>query len=86
MCAHREVAYPPGDWRCGSDPACPRDGQRCVHLPESERAQDQGLLLPLFGGMSHAEQDVVLAALEAAVAGTIGSQHRAASWRLESGR
>ncbi|MGE0747239.1 MAG: DegT/DnrJ/EryC1/StrS family aminotransferase [Rhodospirillales bacterium] len=51
MCAHREPAYAAGGWR----------------LPESERAQDEGILLPLYAQMTEAEQDRVVAALRAAI-------------------
>ncbi|MFM6279871.1 MAG: DegT/DnrJ/EryC1/StrS family aminotransferase, partial [Dolichospermum sp.] len=37
MCAHREPAYQIETWSCGSD-----------HLTESEKAQDDAILLPLF--------------------------------------
>jgi len=53
MCAHREPAY--------ADMATP------VPLPHSERAQDRGLLLPLYNGMDDAVQDTVIAALAAAL-------------------
>lgn len=53
MCAHREPAYA-GKWRCGS---C---GEKtCTHLSQSEAAQDHGVLLPLFGGMSDRDQERV---------------------------
>lgn len=50
MNAHREEAYPADTWRGGP-------------LPESERAQDQYILLPLFHELSEADQDRVIAAL-----------------------
>jgi dTDP-4-amino-4,6-dideoxygalactose transaminase len=54
MCAHRESPYIPAG---------------CRHsLAHSEAAQDHGLLLPFFNGMSPAEQDYVVAALEDALA------------------
>ena len=48
MCAHREPPY-----AAGRRPA----------LPESERAQDRCVLLPLFSQMSDAEQDEVVTAV-----------------------
>ena len=51
MCAHREPPY-----AAGSRPA----------LPESERAQDHCVLLPLFSQMSDTEQDQVVAAVREA--------------------
>jgi dTDP-4-amino-4,6-dideoxygalactose transaminase len=59
MCAHREPAYPPDAWGCSCDR---RDGA-CRCLEESERAQDHGVILPLYDGMSEADQDRVVAAL-----------------------
>jgi len=50
MCAHREPAYGSVAWRSEG-------------LSESENAQDQGLLLPLYHQLSEAEQDQVVAAL-----------------------
>lgn len=52
MCAHREPAYRTGGWRAGST------------LVESERAQDQCILLPLYHQMSAEEQNYVVAALK----------------------
>ncbi len=53
MCAHREEAYA---------------GLPCRHpLPESERAQDTGVILPLFPQMTDAEQDRVIEALHLAL-------------------
>ncbi|MCI0421151.1 MAG: DegT/DnrJ/EryC1/StrS family aminotransferase [Acidobacteria bacterium] len=67
MCAHREPAYQQEAWSCGSGPegcGCP-DG-RCQQLTESERAQDQCILLPLFHHLTKAEQEQVSGALHAA--------------------
>lgn len=54
MCAHREAAYPGGTW---SGPS----------LTESERAQDQAILLPLFHQLTEAEQDQVATGLRQAL-------------------
>ena len=55
MCSHREPAYAqPGSFRSAGP------------LTESERAQDHGVILPLFHQMTEAEQDRVIAALRAA--------------------
>jgi perosamine synthetase len=65
MCAHREASYPPETWTCaprGRDCRCPPG--TCERLKESERAQDHGLILPLFVEMSHDDQDRVIAALK----------------------
>jgi perosamine synthetase len=52
MCAHREPAYPPGTWRCGSP-----------SLAHSEAAQDQGVILPLYPQLTDEQQDCVVRAL-----------------------
>ncbi len=64
MCSHRELSYPPESWTCrpaGRDCTCPPG--TCRLLEESERAQDQGIILPLFHQMSEADQDRVIGAL-----------------------
>jgi perosamine synthetase len=53
MCAHREPAY--------------RDRSPRFPLPHSEAAQDRCILLPLFAGMTAAQQDQVATALEQAI-------------------
>ncbi len=68
MCAHREPAYAADDWSCGVPPGeCDCPPGRCARLRESERAQDQAIVLPLFHGMTEAEQDRVVATLRDAV-------------------
>ncbi len=64
MCVHREAAYPPGSWSCRPDADC--DGGECDQLRFSESAQDRSLQIPLFGAMTEAEQDHVVAALASA--------------------
>jgi dTDP-4-amino-4,6-dideoxygalactose transaminase len=69
MCAHREASYPAGTWTCrpqGLDCGC--GPGVCRRLAESERAQDQGIILPLFHQLTHADQDRVIAALRSACA------------------
>lgn len=63
MCAHREPAYPPGAWRCGAEPCrgCARGA--CERLRESERAQDEMIVLPLFHEMTADDQKRVVEAL-----------------------
>ena len=69
MCAHREPAYAHEAWSCGAGPGpCGCPPATCVRLRESERAQDQGILLPLFHQMTDAEQETVARALRAACA------------------
>jgi len=60
MCAHREPAYGPDDWRGGAN--------MVRRLIESERAQDTTILLPLFHQMTEADQDRVVATLREALA------------------
>ncbi len=67
MCAHREPAYSREPWLCGgylSD--CSKESGSCMHLSQSEQAQDHAIILPLFPQMSEAEQDAVVAALREA--------------------
>jgi len=64
MCSHVEPAYKlPNTWRC-ADPACqPR--ATCRNLRESERAQAQSIILPLFTQMTEAQQARVAESLRA---------------------
>lgn len=57
MCAHREMAYPPGSWKCGPG-----------GLIQSELAQDHGIILPLFPQLTYDDQDAVADALARACA------------------
>jgi perosamine synthetase len=70
MCSHREPAYTPEVWTC--QPAgrtCDCAPGTCRLLVESERAQDHGMILPLYHEMTDADQDRVIAALREACAG-----------------
>ena len=65
MCTHRELAYSdPASWRCSQAQCTP--GPQCPNLIESEKAQDQGVILPLFSQMTEQQQERVVAALRAA--------------------
>jgi perosamine synthetase len=65
MCAHLEPAYSdPGTWRCSHTDCKP--GGSCPNLAESERAQSEGVILPLFSEMTEAQQDQVARALREA--------------------
>ena len=66
MCAHRERAYRTEPWRCAHGD--PRSGG-CGCLQNSERAQDQAIVLPLFPELTDAEQEVVVSALRRACGG-----------------
>jgi len=69
MCAHREPAYSDGEaWSCGEGPGpcgCPHG--RCKRLRESERAEDEIILLPLFPAMTFDQQDSVVQAVSRCV-------------------
>jgi dTDP-4-amino-4,6-dideoxygalactose transaminase len=64
MCAHREPAYPRGTWSCGpKDNSCECPPGVCMRLRESEKAQDRGVLLPLFHQLTESDQDRVAVTL-----------------------
>ena len=56
MCSHLEAAYPDGTWHSAG-----------AGLRESEAAQNEVILLPLFPTMTHEEQDRVAGSLRRAV-------------------
>ena len=65
MCAHREPAYrDPATWRCAQAECAPSNC--CPNLAESERAQNEGVILPLFSDMTEGQQDQVAFALRQA--------------------
>jgi dTDP-4-amino-4,6-dideoxygalactose transaminase len=69
--AHQEPAYagaPTSRWTCGPTPCGTSHASGCARLAASEAARDQTVLIPLFNGMSRAEQDHVIASLEALAA------------------
>jgi perosamine synthetase len=66
MCAHREPAYAEEPWSCGREPAdCDCNPGTCAHLAESELAQDNSILIPLYHQLTQAEQDYVIETLAA---------------------
>jgi len=66
MCAHLEPAYhDPATWRCTQTEYYP--GGSCPNLAESERAQREGVILPLFSEMTEEQQSQVAAALHQAL-------------------
>ena len=68
MCAHREPAYPLGTWSCGAPHAeCDCPAHSCRRLSNSEAAQDRSILLPLYHGLSDAEQEFIVASLRRAL-------------------
>jgi|HubBroStandDraft_1064217.scaffolds.fasta_scaffold00386_14 perosamine synthetase len=65
MCAHLEPAYhDPATWRC-AEVGC-KPGGSCRNLAESERAQTEGVILPLFSQMTEEQQGQVASALRQA--------------------
>ncbi|PYX46042.1 MAG: aminotransferase DegT [Acidobacteria bacterium] len=65
MCAHLEPAYSaPATWRCAEAECKP--GGHCPNLAQSERAQSEGVVLPLFSQMTDEQQDQVASALRQA--------------------
>jgi dTDP-4-amino-4,6-dideoxygalactose transaminase len=68
VCAHLEPAYQtPNTWRC-AESSCKPSGN-CPNLIESERAQNEGVILPLFDEMSREDQEKVAQSLRRAVQG-----------------
>ena len=68
MCSHRERVYTKEPWSCGIGPGpCKCAPGTCERLRESEKAQDQCIVLPLFAQMTHAQQDRVVEVLTVAV-------------------
>lgn len=66
MCSHREPAWQqPGAWRCptgGSE--CDCEPGTCTALRQSELAQDRTIVIPLYPGLSDADQEFVAASLK----------------------
>ena len=76
MCAHREPAFIDREpWLCGATPElmCDHSAGICARLIESVRAQEEGIILPLFDQMTDAQQDHVANSLRAAVAQPVPS-------------
>ena len=65
MCAHLEPAYrDPETWRCAQARCKP--GSNCPNLAESERAQSQSVILPLFSEMTGDQLERAASALHRA--------------------
>jgi len=64
--AHAEPAYRNLGWSCGPEPCDDKLHAQglCRRLPHSQQARDDTIMIPLFHGMTEAEQDHVLAALK----------------------
>ena len=72
MCAHREPAYSdPATWRCAQAQCAP--SHHCPNLIESEKAQDHGIILPLFSEMTEQQQESVVTALRAACSAKVNA-------------
>ncbi len=70
MCSHREPAYAHEPWSCAPGlQGCSSASVTCASLIESERAQDHGIVLPLFYELTKRQQDTVVAALVSALRG-----------------
>lgn len=68
MNSHREPAYAKEPWSCGDGPGpCGCAAGACRRLMESERAQEEVVLLPLYHQMTDGEQDRVVEVLRGAV-------------------
>ncbi len=68
MCAHREPAYANEPWSCGIGPGpCGCRPGTCRRLGESERAEDQCIILPLFHQMTELDQDRIITTLREAL-------------------
>lgn len=67
MCAHREPAYKLEPWRCRSGQMqCDTEPSRCDALRQSERAQEEAIILPLYYEMSDQDIETVAATLKEA--------------------
>ncbi len=65
MCAHLEPTYrDPASWRCAQRDCESRAS--CPNLAESERAQREGVILPLFSEMTEEQQNRVATSLRQA--------------------
>ncbi len=70
-CAHAEPAYATQPWSCGSGPGRCACGASCRRLIESQRATQRCVILPLYPGMTHPQQERVLAALRESIVDTL---------------
>jgi dTDP-4-amino-4,6-dideoxygalactose transaminase len=69
MCVHREPAYNKSCWSCGIGPGgCDCSPGTCQRLKESECAQDQCIILPLYSQMREVDLDRVVEVLSDACA------------------
>ena len=67
MCAHREESYGVKTWTCVQGPrACGCKAGECANLIESEKAQDQCIILPLYHQMTDNDQIMIISYLREA--------------------
>jgi len=88
MCAHREPAYAVEPWSCGAGAGpgpCGCPPATCARLVESQRAQDRGVILPLFHQLTDAEQATVVSHLRSALAGGSAGTSRPLAGQGEPG-
>lgn len=62
MNAHREVAYEGIPW-CPNKGECSCSEGQCARLKNSERAQSEMLLIPIYNGLEEAEQKYIVSTL-----------------------
>jgi perosamine synthetase len=68
MCSHLEPAYEIEPWSCGDESGgVGPTGNGCSRLRESERAQRESIILPLFHQMTEDEQQRVVDTLGVAI-------------------
>ncbi len=79
MCTHREPAYRSEPWSCGRTGHCDCPGGSCARLRESEMAQDECIVLPMYHDMTADDQDRVAQALHESVIGSSIPGHSDAS-------
>ncbi len=63
MCAHREPAYQIEPWSCGNSD-CDHSQGSCQRLIESERAQEEYIILPLFHALKEKQQNYIVNTLK----------------------
>ncbi len=68
MCSHLEPAYERSKWLCTrKQKSCDCSNNHCRYLSNSELAQNQAIILPLYPQMSYDDQDTVIRSLNKAL-------------------
>lgn len=65
MNAHREPAYTVEPWGCAGKPTCGCAEKTCQQLAQSEFTQDHAIAIPLYSGLTEADQIRVIDTLRA---------------------